>query len=211
MPRTLRLIALLTGLVLLLAACSGGEEVSDLVEQAEQIASDAAAAGEAAADAAAEAGEAAAAAAQEAAADAAEAADAAAVTEGAAGADTTVSVIDAARCQSLAETLNSVGLEVAAATTGQSDMAALEAQAAAFVAAADEVPSDVADDFRVVADVFAQIGQTLGGLDIQPGQIPDAATIAALTSLSTQLADADYVTASSNVSAYFAAGCPDAK
>lgn len=208
MPRTLRLIALLTGLVLLLAACSGGEEVSDLVEQAEQIASDAAAAGEAAADAAAEAGEAAAAAAQEPAADAA---DAAAVTEGAAGADSTVSVIDAARCQSLAETLNSVGLEVAAATTGQSDMAALEAQAAAFVAAADEVPSDVADDFRVVADVFAQIGQTLGGLDIQPGQIPDAATIAALTSLSTQLADADYVTASSNVSAYFAAGCPDAK
>lgn len=208
MPRTLRLIALLTGLVLLLAACSGGEEVSDLVEQAEQIASDAAAAGEAAADAAAEAGEAAAAAAQETAADAA---DAAAVTEGAAGADSTVSVIDAARCQSLAETLNSVGLEVAAATTGQSDMAALEAQAAAFVAAADEVPSDVADDFRVVADVFAQIGQTLGGLDIQPGQIPDAATIAALTSLSTQLADADYVTASSNVSAYFAAGCPDAK
>lgn len=123
------------------------------------------------------------------------------------GGDSAGATIDASQCTEIAEALSSVPAALSTAATGQADLSALQDQAEAFSEVADQVPAEVADDFQVVADVFAEIASTLDGVSLEPGQVPDQATIDALTELSTTLSDPAYSAASTNVAAFFAGGC----
>lgn len=165
-------------LTLLTAACSGTEEGTITAE------------GDAAATA-----------------DIADEGDTAAEDEG--GADVEAAAgIDAAACTEAAETLNAVPLAMSEAMAGTGDFAALAAEAEAFTELADQVPAQYADSFQIVGDAFAEIAVTLGSLDLQPDEVPDAEAQAELQELSATLSSADFTAASSEVAAYFAAGCP---
>lgn len=118
-----------------------------------------------------------------------------------------VTAIDASQCSEIAEALTAVPQGLAGAATGSVDTSGLQAQAQSLADAADLVPAEYSDDFQVVADAFASIASTLDGVTIEPGQVPDADTIAALTDLSAELSSGEFTTASANISAYFAGGC----
>ena len=164
-------------LTLLLTACSGASEVSD-----DPTTADVEAGADVGADAPAD-------------------ADAPAETGG------DVTAIDASQCTEIAEALTAVPQGLAGAATGSVDTSGLQAQAQSLADAADLVPAEYSDDFQVVADAFSSSASALDGVTIEPGQVPDADTIAALTDLSTELSSGEFTTASANISAYFAGGC----
>ncbi len=134
-------------------------------------------------------------------------ADAAADTDGSAPADTGDVAIDASQCSEIAEALTAVPQGLAGAATGTVDTAAIQAQAESLADVADQVPAEYRDDFTTVADAFASIADTLGGVSLEPGQVPDPETLNALTELSTELSSGEFAAASANISTFFAGGC----
>ncbi|HUG84364.1 MAG TPA: hypothetical protein VMM13_07350, partial [Euzebya sp.] len=111
--------------------------------------------------------------------------------------------IDSAACTEAAEALTAVPAAIGTALSGQGDLAETSAQAQALADLADDVPEQYQADFQVIADTYSEVASTLEGITLEPGTVPDAETQAALTELSTSLSDGAFVTASTNVTAYF--------
>ena len=79
--------------------------------------------------------------------------------------------------------------------------------AAIFKAFADKTPSDIRGDFETVAAALAKYADALKGVNLTSGQVPDAATIAKLTKLSSEIDQAKLTQAEQNISAWGAKNC----
>jgi hypothetical protein len=107
----------------------------------------------------------------------------------------------AANCKQLA----SLGATFSKAFTGAAgDPAKIEALLQQFAAAA---PPAVKADFQTIADAYSKIAAALGGAGLTPGKVPDAATLAKLAALSSQLDVKAITAASQHIAAWAAANC----
>jgi hypothetical protein len=70
---------------------------------------------------------------------------------------------------------------------------------------ADKAPSDIKADFQVYADFLSKVASVAG--DLKPGQTPDAATLAKLQKLSTEIDTQKLTQASQNITAWVAKNC----
>ncbi|MGI9018788.1 MAG: hypothetical protein ACR2HR_17065 [Euzebya sp.] len=118
-----------------------------------------------------------------------------------------VAGIDSAACTEAANALTAVPQSIATALTGTVDKAEVQSQIQAITDLADSVPDEFQADFQIIADTYSEAASTLDGINLEPGQVPDAETQAALTDLSAAFSDGAFATASANLSGYFAAGC----
>ncbi len=119
-----------------------------------------------------------------------------------------VAALTSDQCQAALDALQTIPTFLTSALSGQGeDKAAVAAQAEAFANLADQVPAEVAADFQVLADVYGEIGETLAGVDLSPGQVPDPATLGALTELSTSLSSSEITAATTNISTFLTTTC----
>ncbi len=70
---------------------------------------------------------------------------------------------------------------------------------------ANDAPSDIKGDFKVVADYMTKIAGVVGNL--KPGQTPDPATLAKLQKLSTSIDTQKLTQASQNITAWVTKNC----
>jgi hypothetical protein len=70
---------------------------------------------------------------------------------------------------------------------------------------ADQAPSEIKGDFQVVADYLKKVADVVG--NVKPGQTPDAATIAKLQKLSTEIDTQKLTQAGQNITAWVAKNC----
>ena len=104
-------------------------------------------------------------------------------------------------CQDLAN----LGQKFSSAFTGAANGQDLKKEAQLFKEFADKAPSDVRADFQVIADYFSKIADVAGNL--KTGQTPDAATIAKLQKLSTEIDQTKITQASQNITAWATKNC----
>jgi hypothetical protein len=101
--------------------------------------------------------------------------------------------------------LMSLGATFSKAFTGAAgDPAKAEALLQQFAAAA---PAAIKADFQTIAAAYAKIASALGGANLASGKTPDAATLAKLAALSSQLNVQALTAASRHISAWAAANC----
>ena len=81
-------------------------------------------------------------------------------------------------CQKVANLSVQFGKALSAA--GASGSTDLEKTAKAYEAFAQQVPAEIRDAFETLAKAYAQYAVAIKGLDLEAGQVPDAATIAKL-------------------------------
>ena len=129
----------------------------------------------------------------------------AATTEAATTEETTTSslsgIASAKDCQDFAN----LGKKFSTAFSGSANGADLKKQATLFKELADKAPSDIRADFQVIASYFSKIADVVGNL--KAGTTPDAATIAKLQKLSTEIDQAKITKASQNISAWAQKNC----
>ncbi len=101
--------------------------------------------------------------------------------------------------------LSNVGQAFAQAMQGASGD--LPKSAEIFKKFADATPSDIKPDFEVVAAALQKYADALKGVDLTSGKVPDAATIAKLTKLSTELDTAALTKAETNISTWASKNC----
>jgi hypothetical protein len=134
-----------------------------------------------------------------------EAATEAVTTEAATTEETTTSslsgIASARDCQDFAN----LGKKFSTAFSGSANGADLKKQATLFKELADKAPSDIRADFQVIASYFSKIADVVGNL--KAGTTPDAATIAKLQKLSTEIDQAKITKASQNISAWAQKNC----
>ena len=70
---------------------------------------------------------------------------------------------------------------------------------------ASKTPSDIRPDFQIVADAYSKIADAVG--NITPGSVPDAATLAKLAKVATEINSAKLTKASENISAWAQKNC----
>ena len=104
-------------------------------------------------------------------------------------------------CQDLAN----LGQKFSSAFTGAANGQDLKKEAQLFKEFADKAPSDVRADFQVIADYFSKIADVAGNL--KAGKTPDAATIAKLQKLSTEIDQTKITQASQNITAWATKNC----
>jgi len=104
-------------------------------------------------------------------------------------------------CRELAE----LGQKFSAAFTGAANAQDLKTEARLLKEFADRTPSDIRADFEVLADYMTKVADAAGGL--KAGETPDAATIAKLQKLSTQIDQAKLTAASTHISAWVQKNC----
>ena len=102
-------------------------------------------------------------------------------------------------------TLANVGQQFAQAMQGANGD--LAKSASIFKQFADRTPSDIKPDFEVVAAALQKYADALKGVDLTSGKVPDAATIAKLTKLSSEIDTAALTKAEANISAWAAKNC----
>jgi hypothetical protein len=110
-------------------------------------------------------------------------------------------IASAKNCQDLA----ALGQKVSTAFSGSANGADLKKQAAVFKEFADKAPSDIRADFQVIAGYFSKIADVAGNL--KAGTTPDAATIAKLQKLSTEIDQTKLTQASKNIAAWAQKNC----
>ncbi|HEX4906354.1 MAG TPA: hypothetical protein VFU93_12940 [Acidimicrobiales bacterium] len=73
----------------------------------------------------------------------------------------------------------------------------------------DDVPDEIADDFDVFVEVYADLADELADLDYDPssGEAPDDETMAALQELGERFEDSDFQAASDRIQAWFTENC----
>lgn len=113
----------------------------------------------------------------------------------------TGSFADAGNCKEFAE----FGQKISSAFTGTGD-ADLQKVADELDQMAAAAPSDIKPDFQTIAGGYRQIADALNGVDLTSGKTPDAATIAKLSRLSTQLGT-KMSTASQNIATWAQQNC----
>jgi hypothetical protein len=92
-----------------------------------------------------------------------------------------------------------------AAFSGSQSGANIKKEAELFKQFADRAPSDIRADFQAVAAYFSKVADVAGNL--KPGATPDAATLAKLQKLSTQVDTAKLTQASQRITAWVQKNC----
>jgi hypothetical protein len=99
----------------------------------------------------------------------------------------------------------SLAQKFSAAFSGSQSGANIKKEAELFQQFADKAPSDIRADFQTVAAYFSKVADVAGNL--KPGQTPDAATLAKLQKLSTQVDTAKLTQASQRITAWVQKNC----
>jgi len=123
--------------------------------------------------------------------------------------DGDVGIFDAAEC---AEVINAMAAAASAMPAAMSGSAGdLEQSVEAMQAFAAEAPEEIREDFQLLAEAYARMGQILAdsGYDPASGQPPSAEVMAALQEAGAELNSADFQGASERITAYFEAECPN--
>jgi hypothetical protein len=120
-------------------------------------------------------------------------------------ATTTTSAISGLASSKNCRDLAGLSQKFSNAFSGAANGKDLKKQAQLLKEFADRTPSDIRPDFRVVADYFSKIADAAGSLKV--GQTPDAATIAKLQKLSTEVDQTKLTQASQHISAWVTKNC----
>jgi predicted small secreted protein len=122
--------------------------------------------------------------------------------------DGDVGIFDAGRCAEVVAAMASAANAIPAAMSGSA--ADLEQSVEAMQAFAAEAPEEIREDFQLLAEAYARIGQALAdsGYDPASGQPPSAEAMAALQEAGAELNTEEFQAASERISAYFEAECP---
>jgi hypothetical protein len=99
----------------------------------------------------------------------------------------------------------SLAQKFSAAFSGSQSGANIKKEAELFQQFADKAPSDIRADFQTVAAYFSKVAEVAGSL--KPGETPDAATLAKLQKLSTQVDTAKLTQASQRITAWVQKNC----
>lgn len=114
---------------------------------------------------------------------------------------TTPTVASAKNCKGLAD----LGQKFSSAFTGAANSQDLKKEALLLKEFADKTPADIRPDFQVLAQYLTKIADALGGLKL--GSTPNAATLAKLQKLSTEIDQAKLTAASAHISAWAQKNC----
>jgi hypothetical protein len=112
------------------------------------------------------------------------------------------SIATAGNCKQLSDLSASFSKAITGAKSND-----FEARAKLLKEFADKTPSDIRPDFEVLAGAFAKYADAFKGIDIKPGQVPDAATIVKLQKLTTSINQASVTQASTHISAWAQKNC----
>ena len=107
----------------------------------------------------------------------------------------------AANCKSIAN----IGQAFAQAIQGTNGDVGKDAQL--FQQFADKTPSDIRPAFETVAEELAKVAEALKGVNLKAGATPDAATIAKLEQLASEVNTPALTKADSQIAAWAAANC----
>jgi hypothetical protein len=110
-------------------------------------------------------------------------------------------IASAKNCRELA----SLGQKFSSAFSGAANAQDLKKEAQILKEFADRTPSDIRPDFEALADYMTKIADAAGGL--KPGATPDAATIAKLQKLATEVDQKKLTAASTHISAWVQMNC----
>jgi hypothetical protein len=113
----------------------------------------------------------------------------------------TSTLASAKDCKGLAD----LGQKFSSAFSGAANTQNLKKEAVLLKEFAERTPADIRADFRALADYMTKIADALGGL--KPGGTPDAATLAKLQKLSTEIDQAKLTAASAHISAWVQKNC----
>jgi hypothetical protein len=129
------------------------------------------------------------------------------VTGGDGGGD--IGMFGAGECAEVIAAMAAASSGISAAMTGSDSD--LEQSIEAMQAFAAEAPEEIREDFQMLAEAYARIGQALAdsGYDPASGQPPSAEVMAALQEAGDELNSPELQEASERISAYFAAECPN--
>jgi hypothetical protein len=105
------------------------------------------------------------------------------------------------KCKEFAD----LGQKFSAAFSGSANGGDVKKQAALFQQLADKAPSDIRADFQLIAKYFSKVAEVAGGL--KAGTTPDAATIAKLQKLQTEVDQTKLTQAGQHISAWAQKNC----
>lgn len=128
------------------------------------------------------------------------------VTGGDGGGD--IGMFGAGECAEVVAAMAAASSGISAAMSGSGSD--LEQSIEAMQAFAAEAPEEIREDFQMLAEAYARIGQALAdsGYDPASGQPPSAEAMAALQAAGDEMNSAEFQAASERISAYFDAECP---
>ena len=78
---------------------------------------------------------------------------------------------------------------------------------AQFEEFAESAPDGIRDDLRVLADAYARYADELAGVNVEPGEVPDAETLQELQDALASIDQAEVTEAAANVEAWTTANC----
>jgi hypothetical protein len=124
------------------------------------------------------------------------------------GGDGDVGIFGAGECAEVVAAMASAANALPAAMSGSAGD--LEQSVEAMQAFAAEAPEEIREDFQMLAEAYARIGQILAdsGYDPASGEPPSADAIAALQEAGNELNSAELQAAGERINAYFEAECP---
>ncbi len=88
-----------------------------------------------------------------------------------------------------------------------SGVSGLGAEAAAFKTFADKAPAEIRDQLVIIGDALGKYAEALKGVDLKPGTVPSADTLAKLQAASKSISAPDVAAAGQKISAYVTAHC----
>jgi hypothetical protein len=124
-----------------------------------------------------------------------------ATTEEATTTSAIAGLVASGKCKDLAN----LGQKYSEALSGAGDTQNLKKTAEVVQEFADEAPSEIKDDFKVLADYLTKVADVVG--NIKPGQTPDASTLAKLQKLSTEIDAQKLQQAGTNITAWVSKNC----
>lgn len=116
----------------------------------------------------------------------------------------TSTVASAKNCKGLAD----LGQKFSSAFTGAANAQDLKKEAQLLKEFADKTPADIRPDFQLLAQYMTKVADAIGGLKL--GGTPNAATLAKLQKLATEIDQAKLTAASAHISAWVRKNCPGA-
>jgi hypothetical protein len=117
------------------------------------------------------------------------------------GSGTLGALASAANCKSIAN----IGTELGQALQGANGDVSKEA--ALFQQFAAKTPSDIRPAFETLASALSKVADSLKGVDLSSGKVPNAATLAKLEKLGQQLNTPAITKADQQIAAWAAANC----
>jgi hypothetical protein len=131
--------------------------------------------------------------------------EAATTTQAAPQATTTTSSLGGIATATNCKELATLGQKFAQAFTGAANSQDLKKEAQVLKEFADKTPSDIRPDFEVLADYMKKVADAAGGL--KPGSTPDAATLAKLQKLATEIDQKKLTATSAHIQAWVQKNC----